>query len=146
MLAAIFVVCITALVLWLVFSGLFGLRKPATKARAYPSFIAGLRHPAPDGLDRGRYCADLAPGMRLDLVPEPDNPHDPCAVSVRHKGRHLGFVPAKHSWVCRSLAEGDALQCIVTETELETGRAVYVGLEIAVTADGRKRQTRKRKT
>jgi hypothetical protein len=35
-----------------------------------------------------------APGRRLVLRPEPDNPHDPNAIAVdTEDGAHLGFVP-----------------------------------------------------
>ena len=63
--------------------------------RSYPSWIAGLRHRGMDGTNRGRYCGRLRTGDRLDLVPEPENPHDEYAVAVRHDGRHLGYIPAR---------------------------------------------------
>lgn len=30
----------------------------------------------------------------LELVPEPDNPHDENAIKVMHEGHHLGYIPA----------------------------------------------------
>lgn len=143
MLATFLIVC-GAIGLWLIIPRLLRLRRPKQQ-RSYPSFIAGLRYSAPDGLDRGRYCAGLKPGTILDLVPEPDNPHDPFAVSLRHNGHHVGFIPAKHGWVSKSLAEGDTLNCVVTESELEDGRAAFVGLEIGVIADDQKRKIHKGK-
>ena len=40
---------------------------------------------------------DLRPGDRLDLVREPDNPHDPNAVRVDWRGRILGYVPRREN-------------------------------------------------
>lgn len=40
---------------------------------------------------------DLRTGDNLQLVPEPDNPHDPNAVAIYHGQTKLGFVPAEHN-------------------------------------------------
>jgi hypothetical protein len=89
--------------------------------RSYPSWIAGLRYRAPDGLNRGRYCAKhLLPGATLDLLPEPDNPQseEGNAVAIKFRGRHLGFIPSRHEWVGRALSEGTALRCVVIRVEV----------------------------
>jgi len=106
--------------------------------RSYSSWIAGLRYRAPNGLNRGRYCAKhLRPGVALDLVPEPDNPQDDegNAVALKHAGRHLGYIPARHQWVGRALSEGTALRCVVTGVEVHgwlfaTARAVALRVDI----------------
>jgi hypothetical protein len=56
----------------------------------------------------------------LDLVPEPDNPHseEGHAVAVRYRGRHLGYVPARHDWIGRAISEGTQLRCVVTHMEV----------------------------
>lgn len=40
--------------------------------------------------------SSFAPGSRISLVPEPDNPHDPNAVAVYNEQETLqaGYVPA----------------------------------------------------
>ena len=35
----------------------------------------------------------LKPGMKLKMVPEPDNPYDPYAIELRFKKAKLGYVP-----------------------------------------------------
>ena len=55
-------------------------------------FIAGLQH-----WDGALLLPELGPGMRLELVPEPDNPHDPDAVAVCLGRRKLGYVPKSHN-------------------------------------------------
>jgi len=108
--------------------------------RAYPSFIAGLTYPSPSGGSRERYVAKhLRDGVVVDLIAEPDNPHDPDAVAVYHEGFHLGYLPRKHHWVSESLAEGDILRAVVTAIDTEgllSQKATHVDLQIQVLADG----------
>ncbi|WP_210261283.1 HIRAN domain-containing protein [Enterovirga aerilata] len=82
-------------------------------------------------------------GDRLTLVPEPDNEHDEDAVAYRHGGFHLGFVPSRHDWVARSLAEGDTIVAEVTNVEIERtgwlglGREVRsIHVRLTITSDG----------
>jgi len=110
--------------------------------RSYPSWIAGLRYRAPDGLNRSWYCAKhLQPGAIVDLVPEPDNPHseEGNAVAVKYQGRHLGYIPARHDWIGRALSEGTALRCTVTRVEKHGwlfSRAQSVALRVDVLEGG----------
>lgn len=41
----------------------------------------------------------LREGDKLDLVPEPDNPADPCAVAVQVHGYRIGYLPREHAEV-----------------------------------------------
>ena len=57
-------------------------------------FIAGFQFG--DGAD---VLSELVPGTPLELVAEPDNPHDPDAVAIRYGGMRLGYIPAeKNEW------------------------------------------------
>lgn len=108
--------------------------------RSYPSWIAGLRYRGPEGTNRGRYCVRyLNPGAALDLLSEPSNPHDDHAVAVKHRGHHLGYIPARHAWVGRALIdENEALNCTVDKIETVGWlfpRASFVGLRIAIIED-----------
>ena len=54
--------------------------------------LAGFRyHDAP------QVFPELHTGDRLELVREPDNPHDPNAVRVEWHGRRLGYVPRREN-------------------------------------------------
>jgi hypothetical protein len=54
-------------------------------------------------------------GDVLDLIREPDNPHDPRAVRVEWNGHKLGYVPRKENEaVARQLDLGNALQGRIT--------------------------------
>ncbi len=105
--------------------------------RSYPSWIAGLRYRGPDGTNRGRYCAHkLTLGTQLDLSPEPNNPHDDHAVAVKHRGHHLGYIPARHAWIGEALIDENAvLNCNVDKIETVGWlfrRASFVGLRVAI--------------
>ena len=41
--------------------------------------------------------SELKAGDRLELVPEPDNPHDPEAVAIYRGSAKLGFVPQEEN-------------------------------------------------
>jgi hypothetical protein len=70
--------------------------------------LAGFRyHEAPT------LFPELRVGDRLDLVREPDNPHDPNAVRVDWRGRRLGYVPRR---------ENSALAWAMDRGELVTAR------------------------
>jgi HIRAN domain len=53
--------------------------------------VAGVSYRAEAAAD-----ASFDPGRRLDLVPEPDNQHDPNAIAIWNEERSLqaGYVPA----------------------------------------------------
>ena len=45
----------------------------------------------------------------VQLVPEPDNPHDPDAIKVITDGAHIGYVPSKEISTVRDLLNADGL-------------------------------------
>ena len=51
--------------------------------------------------------AELREGEHVELVPEPDNPHDPRAISVRDgEGAVIGYIPRAHWLTAALLDEG----------------------------------------
>ena len=54
--------------------------------------LAGFRYHEAPGL-----FPELRIGDRLELIREPDNPHDPNAVGVEWRGRRLGYVPRREN-------------------------------------------------
>src|SRR3989304_3748927 len=56
------------------------------------SLLAGFLYP-----EAPVHFPELRAGDRLDLVREPDNPHDPNAVRVEWRGRRLGYVPRREN-------------------------------------------------
>jgi len=67
--------------------------------------LAGFRyHEAP------ALFAELRTGDTLDLVREPDNPHDANAVRVDWRGRSLGYVPRRENGALAwAMDRGEAL-------------------------------------
>src|SRR6476469_1220661 len=85
--------------------------------------VAGVSHYQPALLD----ASGAAPGdevrfdCRAELVPEPDNPHDPNAVAVRIDGRPVGYLPRDEALRWQSVIAPLA----------EVGEPAYVDARIA---------------
>jgi hypothetical protein len=109
--------------------------------RSYRSWIVELRRKSPVGINIRRYAYEhLGPGEALELIRERAEPADEHAVSYRHRGVHLGYVPTRHRWIADAIDDGRRLLAIV-ET-VKTGwvfrrRARFVGTRIVVLYDGR---------
>jgi HIRAN domain len=71
----------------------------------------------------------FAPGKRLELVPEPDNEHDPNAIAVWDAERRVqgGYVPAD---VARDL-DAESWQAVSLLEFLEDGRRVGLRILLA---------------
>jgi hypothetical protein len=92
-----------------------GAGAPVVAAAPKPLFdfaIAGGAH-------HGLYdvIRALAPGVRLDLVREPENPYDANAIAVHLGGRRLGYVPrCANAELARLLDEGGRVVAEVERT------------------------------
>jgi hypothetical protein len=100
---------------------------PTTVARTGPltdgeflSAVAGEAQRNPDGTRRQDIIRCCRAGDAIELVPEPDNPHDPNAVRVMHRLGLIGYIPrAKAERFSMEIDNG----CIVTASIHEiTGR------------------------
>lgn len=72
--------------------------------------------------DGALVLSKLAPGCKLDLVPEFDNPHDHEAVALYIEGIKIGYIPAKINEFFSTLAyfgHGDAFECRVLQVAPE---------------------------
>jgi len=57
--------------------------------------VHGIYHRNSDGSSRQKIIRSCFPGEVLQLVPEPDNSHDPDAIKVcRSSGEQLGYLDA----------------------------------------------------
>ena len=59
------------------------------KKERYKFKVAGLSHYC----ENYRGVIDPEGRLTVDLIPEPDNPHDPNAIRVYMNGKHIGYVP-----------------------------------------------------
>jgi hypothetical protein len=74
------------------------------------SSLAGFRYHA-----AAEVWTELRVGDSLELVREPDNPHDPHAVSVSWRGHKLGYVPRRDNEVLAwSLDGGEVLRARIS--------------------------------
>jgi len=109
-----------------------------SSVRSYPSWIAELRRQSPEGVDRRHYVYEkIGPGEPIELIRESANRRDRHAVSFRHRGTHLGYVPKRHRyrWVAPAIDEGRRLVAIVDKVKVGgilRRRAKSVHVRIAV--------------
>ncbi|HEY7658339.1 MAG TPA: HIRAN domain-containing protein [Burkholderiales bacterium] len=88
--------------------------------------LAGFRH-----YHGAEVLRDLRPGERLELVREPENPHDPNAVRVEWRGVTLGYVPRReNSAVARQMDRGTALEARLGSLRQNRNRSVRIELEV----------------
>lgn len=75
--------------------------------------IAGVQHHT-----TADYLKALREGEVLDLVREPDNRYDSCAVRLDHNGTKLGYIPATYSQIVAGLLDSGevALHAEVSDT------------------------------
>jgi hypothetical protein len=88
------------------------------------SGVAGARHHA-----EALAAAALAPGDRLELRREADNPHDANAIAVHGGGAHLGFVPRElAAEIAPSLDAGEPWSAVVLREHRPSPRDPRSGL------------------
>ena len=72
--------------------------------------LAGFRY-----AEANEVWPHLATGDALDLVREPENPHDANAVRVEWRGRKLGYVPrSENAALAWAMDRGEALRARVS--------------------------------
>ena len=90
--------------------------------------LAGFRY-----AEAAMLWPQLRQGDSLDLVREPDNPHDANAVRVEWQGRKLGYVPRRdNSAVAWGLDRGVQLRARIRSLADHPNPARRIGFEIYV--------------
>ena len=100
-------------------------------------FIAGFQYH-----DGALAFKKLKPGKKLELIAEPDNPHDPDAVAIYRKGAHLGYVPGdSNATIAQLLRFGHAnvFECRIMQIDKKADPWKQVRVGIYVT-DNRKQK------
>ena len=92
--------------------------------------ICGFQHH-----DGALVLRQLEPGMRLDLVAEPDNPYDHDAIAIKFRGTMLGYVPAKNNYLLSLMmfyGHSDVFECRILQVDpaAEPWKQVRVGLYV----------------
>lgn len=65
---------------------------------------------------------ELTLGQKVELVAEPDNPHDPDAVAIYYQGKKIGYVPeAKNALLSTFLyfGHGDIFEARIQAMNLQ---------------------------
>jgi len=90
------------------------------------SNLAGFRYHA-----AANVFGELRVGDTLELAREPDNPHDPNAVSLSWRGHKLGYVPRRdNATLAWSLDRGDALRARISRVTTHPNPARRIEFEI----------------
>lgn len=77
--------------------------------------VVGSAYPNPDGTSRQAAIKDCWPGERVELVREPENPHDHLAVAVYSpRGVQVGYLGRdRAAWVAPKMDRGADVRAIV---------------------------------
>jgi hypothetical protein len=72
-------------------------------------------------------------GDALELAREPENEHDPAAVSVSWRGRKLGYVPRRaNAALARAMDRGEHLQARISRLSEHANPARRVEFEVLI--------------
>src|SRR5438309_1623442 len=101
-------------------------RAPSVRLLVQSSPLAGFRyHAAAEVWDQ------LRVGDALELRREPDNPHDPGAVSIAWRGRKLGYVPRReNAALAWGLDRGEPLRARISRLAPHPNPARRVEFEV----------------
>jgi len=84
--------------------------QPSVRLLVQSSALAGFRY-----AEAAQVWPQLAAGEPLELVREPDNPHDANAVRVEWRGRKLGYVPrSENGALAWAMDRGEVLRARVS--------------------------------
>lgn len=90
-------------------------------------FVAGFRH------YEGMNCLDqMKEGDLLELVREPKNEYDSCAIALHWQGKKIGFIPASINEMLSFLLDADALSLFAVITHLEKRSQPWENVAVAV--------------
>ncbi|MFY9316906.1 MAG: HIRAN domain-containing protein [Burkholderiales bacterium] len=106
----------------------FSAHSQSVQLLVQDSPLAGFRYGAAAAV-----WPELREGDALELVREPDNPHDANAVRVDWRGRKLGYVPRReNAAIAWSLDRGAPLRARVSRLAQHPNPARRIGFEIYI--------------
>jgi hypothetical protein len=96
-----------------------GAAEPVARIVIQNSPLAGTRY-----YEANTVWEDIRAGDRLDLVREPENPHDANAIRIEWRGRMLGYVPRRENQhLARQMDHGARPEARITgRTRYRNGR------------------------
>ena len=90
-------------------------------------FVAGFRH-----YEGMQLLSSMKEGDLLELVREPENEYDDCAIALHLQGKKIGFIPASVNEMLSYLLDADALSLFAVITHLEKNSQPWENVAIAV--------------
>jgi hypothetical protein len=100
----------------------------SVKLLVQSSPLAGFRY-----AEAAQVWPELRVGDRLDLVREPDNPHDRNAVRVDWRGRKLGYVPrAENAALAWAMDRGERLGARISRLQAHRNPRQRIEFEVFV--------------
>lgn len=103
------------------------LTKDFRKIYLLQCFAAGFRHY--EGMNM---LENMKEGDLLELVREPDNSYDACAIALHWQGKKIGFIPASINEMLSFLLDAEALSLFAVITHLEKESQPWENVAVAV--------------
>lgn len=103
------------------------ITKDFRKIYLLQSFVAGFQYYEGVPLLSGMKEGDL-----LELVREPGNKYDSCAIALHWQGKKIGFIPAAINEMLSYLLDAEALSLFAVITHLEKNAQPWENVAIAV--------------
>jgi hypothetical protein len=113
--------------------GLSFLSGKSTQTKQYQkfyllqSFVRGFQYYEGPSL-----INQMKEGDMLELVREPDNAHDPCAIALHWNKKKIGFIPAEDNEMLSKLLDIGIPELIAEITFLQPDAAAWENVRIAV--------------
>ncbi len=91
-----------------------------------------------DGSSRQLELAECRPGDRIELVRQPDNPHDPLAVAIfTASGTCVGYLGRDRAcWIAPKIDRGYPVNAIVERVKGAHLRDAVLGLVVRLNMEG----------
>lgn len=90
-------------------------------------FVAGFRH-----YQGMKLLNEMKEGDLLELVREPNNEHDDCAIALNWRGKKIGYIPASTNEMLSYLLDAEALSLFAVITHLEKNAQPWENVAVAV--------------
>jgi HIRAN domain len=90
-------------------------------------FVAGFRH-----YEGMQLLPEMKAGDLLELVREPENEYDECAIALHWQGKKIGFIPASINEMLSILLDAAALSLFAVITHLEKNTQPWENVAVAV--------------
>jgi HIRAN domain len=90
-------------------------------------FVAGFRH-----YEGMQMLEKMKAGDLLELVREPENEYDDCAIALHWQGKKIGFIPAATNEMLSYLVDAEALSLFAVITHLEKNAQPWENVAVAI--------------